>query len=279
MDHLKAIQLARQYVLLERGERALEVLKHASPEFAETWLWRANAMHQLSRHEEAIESAHRGLAIEPESSYLHDAVARAKLMLGHFLEAEAAILESLRLNPEEPEALATHAAILGRRGKRQAASKVIRRAEELAPELRSVRLIRAMLTAPLDDEAAIRISGELLEAEPEGAAEHWLHATNLVRRGRLRNAADHFARAAALDPANAMFADAARVSCHWFFWPLRVTSPILFWLAWYSILPLLMFAASFGGVLWTALWGAVAWSSYALIYLLAHRYARTRSSK
>src|SRR5688500_18182465 len=127
-------------------------------------------------------------------------------MLGHFAEAEAAILESLRLAPDEPTALATRAAILSSRGNRQAASNVIRRAAELAPELRSVRVIRVMVTAPMDDEAATRISRELLGAEPEGAVEHWWHATNLVRRGRLRGAAEHFARAAALDPDNAMFA-------------------------------------------------------------------------
>lgn len=273
MDHWKAIELARQYVLLERGERALGVLEHASPELSESWLWRANALHQLSQYDEAIASARRGLAIDSDSSYLHHAVARAEFRLGHLAEAEAAILESVRLQPDEPEALAMYASILSGRGRREAASKIIRRAAELAPELQSVRVVRAILTVPSDDEAAIRISRELLEAHAEGAIEHWWHATNLVRRGRLQDAADHFSRAVALDPANATFAGAARVSRHWFFWPLRVTSPFLFWLAWYSILPLLMFAASFGGVLWTALWSAVGWSSYAVVYLLAHRFA------
>jgi Flp pilus assembly protein TadD len=264
---------------LERGERALDTLQHASPELAETWLWRANALTQVARCEDAIESVQQGLMIEPENSYLHQALARSRLMLNHLGEAEAAVLESLRLNPDEPEALATHALILNSRGNRQEATRVIHRAAELAPELRSVRLIRAMLTAPRDDEAAIRISRELLAAEPAGAAEHWLHATNLVRRGRLRDAADHFTRAAALDPGNSMFTGAARVSRHWSFWPLRVTSPILFWLAWYSIFPLLLFAVQFGGVLWTALWCAVAWAAYSIVYLLAHRFAGTRALK
>jgi tetratricopeptide (TPR) repeat protein len=235
-------------------------------------------MHLLSRYREGIESARRGLAIEPENSYLHHAVARAELMLGRLAEAEAAIVESLRLNPDEPEALALHALILDSRGKRQVAARVAQRAGELAPEIRSVRLARAM-TVPLDDEEAIRISRELLAAEPEGAPEHWWHAMNCVRRGRLRDAADHFARASALDPGNKSFARSARVARHWFFWPLRVTSPILFWLAWYSILPLLIFAASDGGVLWKVFWAAATWSLYSLVYLLAQRHANRLSKE
>ena len=279
MDHTKAIQLAQHYILLERGQQALDALKEASPELAESWLWRANAMHQLSRYEEALDSAQRGLVIEPENSYLHHGLARAEFMLGHFDRAETAILDSLRLDPDEPEALAMYALILSSRGKRIEAAKAVGRAAELAPEARSVRMIQAMVTVPSDDEAAVRISSELLADEPEGAAEHWWHGTNLVRRGRLRDAAEHFARAAALDPANTMFATVARVSGHWFFWPLRITSPVLFWLAWYSILPLWMFAASYGGVLWSVLWCALAWSFYAVVYLLAHGYAARSSMR
>lgn len=278
MDHWQAIQLAREYVLRARPERALEMLEHAWPENPETCLWRANALHQLERYEEAADCAQLGLDLQPDASYLHHALARAKQMLGQHAEAEAAILESLRLNPEEPEAIAIHASILSSQGKRRAASKVIRDAANLAPDVRTVRLMHAMMNLSRDDETAIRISRELLEAEPDGAAEHWWHGMNLVRRGRLRDAADHFARASAIEPANPMFAGAARVAHHWFFWPLRVTSPVLYWLAAYSIVPLLLFAWEFGGVLWPAFWGAVAWSAYSIVYLLAHRFARDRSS-
>jgi tetratricopeptide (TPR) repeat protein len=272
MDHGKAIALAQHFVLAQQGERALHALQDASPELSESWLWRANAMQQVGRYQEAIESAQRGLAIDAESSYLHHAVARAELMLGHLAEAEAAIEESLRLEPDEPEAIALHAAILNARGKRRLALEAVRRAEKLAPEMRAVRVIRAMLLRSSDADAALRISRELLAAEPEGAVEHWLHGGSLVRLGRLREADDHFARAAALDPTDPLFTGAARVSRHWFFWPLRVTSPVLFWLALYSVLPLLLFAAMFGGVLWTALWCAVAWASYAVSYLFAFGY-------
>lgn len=178
-------------------------------------------------------------------------------MLRHLAKAEEAIVESLRLDPEEPEALAMYAAILSSLGKRRPAAEVARRASERAPESRSVRLTQAIVTWQSDDETAVRISRELLEAEPDGAAEHWWHGMNLVRRGRLRDAKVHFASAAALEPANGSFRAAARVSSHWFFWPLRVTSPILYWLAFHSILPLLMLAAEFGGYLWPAMWFCV----------------------
>ena len=273
MDDWNAIELASRYVSLGRGDRALSVLQDGSAELVETWLWRANALHLLARYDEAIEAARCGIAIQPENSFLHHAVARGELMLGQADAAEAAVLEALRLFPDEPNALALYASILTAQGRRREASRAIRRAAELAPEEPGVRVIEAMVTEPLDDEAAVRISRELLEARPEGAVEHWWHGRMLVRRGRLRDAADHFSRAAALDPVNPFFASSARVSRHWIFWPLRVTSPVLYWLAWYSILPILIFAADFGGVLWLAFWGAVAWSGYAFTYLLAHRWA------
>jgi len=275
VDHWKAIELARHYVLLERGGPALEVLEHASPELAESWLWRANALHQLQRYEDAIEAARRGIAIDAESSHLWHAIARAELSSGRLPAAKEAIDESLRLIPDDPQALALQAAILTQQGERRAASQVIGRAAALAPEMRAVRAMRAMLT-PVDDEAAVRMSRELLEAEPEGAFEHWWHATNLIRRGRLRDAADHLSRAVALDPDNETFVRTARMARHWFFWPLRITSPVLYWLAWYSIFPLWLFGMEFGGVVWTAMWCAVAWSVYALIFLLTYRLAQRR---
>ena len=276
VEHWKTIDLAYHYLSLGDGERALNALQNASPELAESWLWRANAMNHLSRYHEAIESARRGLEIDPGNASLRNVLARAKFSLGDLAEAEREIVETLAQDPRESEALATYAAILSSGGKHDAAATANKRAAELAPEARSVRFMRAVVTEAWDDETAVRMSRELLEAEPEGAAEHWLHGMNLVRRGRLRTACDHFNRAAALDPSNATFTVAARVSGHWFFWPLRATSPVLFWLAWYSILPLWMYAASFGGILWPALWTAIGWSSYAGTYLIAHRYVARR---
>lgn len=57
MDHWKAIDLASHFVRIEQSERALKYLEHASPELAESWLWRSNALHQLARYDEAVESA------------------------------------------------------------------------------------------------------------------------------------------------------------------------------------------------------------------------------
>lgn len=274
MEDWKAIELARRYVDLGRGERALEALARASAESTEVWLWRANALHELRRYDEALHAARAGLAIDPEASYLHHAVARAHNALGQRRDAEDAIRESVRLNPDDAEALAFQALLLSGRGKRAAARRVIQRAAELDPESRGVRVSRALI-APLDSEAAVRMSGELLQDMPEGAYEHWLHGQNLVRRGKLRVAANHFARAASLEPANAMYARSARITHHWFFWPLRITSPVLYWLAPYTVLPLWMYSAEWS-FLWPAFWGAVAWTAYGLMHGMAHFVSNQR---
>lgn len=272
MEHWKAIQLAEQYVRLERGEHALHALRHASPESAATWLWRANALHALQRYEEAAESARRGLAIDAENSYLHYVIARAELMLSHYAEAEAAIVESLRLHPDEPEAIATHALILHALGKRDAGDRVMRRAAELAPDLRSVRVANAILTTPLmDADTADDLTRELLREEPEGAQEHWLRAIALLKRYRFQKAAGHFSIAAAIEPDNEMFVRAARVARHWILLPLRVTAPLSYWIAYLSLFPL------FFNSLWKPFGYALAFVLYvyvAKLMLIAHPFAR-----
>ncbi|MBV9494155.1 MAG: hypothetical protein JOZ54_07910 [Acidobacteria bacterium] len=273
MEHHQAIALAQHYVSLSLGEHALRALQNASPEVAESWLWRANALQRLHRHEEALEATRSGLAIDPENPYLHHAQAQALMMLRRFVSAEAAIVASLRLSPEEPEAIATHAVILDHLGKRKEARKAILRASKLGPEVRAVRALRAILTRPMDIEDALEVSQELLAAEPDGALEHWWHARNLAQWGRLRQAEHHFARAAALEPTNAPFTRASLVSRHWFFRPLVMMSPVMFWLPSQSIVPLLLFAAMHGGILWRLLWLAVGWTAYVFSYLFALRFA------
>lgn len=273
MEHHQAIALAQHYVSLSLGEHALRALQDASPELAESWLWRANALQRLRRLEEAVEASQNGLAIEPENPYLHHAQAQALMMLRRFGAAEAAIVESLRLLPEEPEAMATYAVILDHLGKRKEARKAILRASKLGPDVRAVRALRAILTRPRDIEDALATSQEMLAAEPDGALEHWWHARNLALWGRLRQAEHHFARAAALEPTNAPFTRSAVVSRHWLFRPLVLTSPVMFWLPQHSIFPLLLFAAMHGGILWRFLWLASGWTAYVFIYLLALRFA------
>jgi predicted Zn-dependent protease len=79
LDPHRALFLGETYVRLKRAERALQVLEHASAEDAFTWLWRSNALNDLHRDEEAVECAHRGLALDPESPYLHLVLARAEI--------------------------------------------------------------------------------------------------------------------------------------------------------------------------------------------------------
>jgi len=267
VDHAQAIMLAERYVHLKRGARALDALKHASPELAVTWLWRANAFHQLQRYEEALESARHGLALEAENGYLHHAMARSFFMSSRFVEAEQAIVEALRLHPENAEAHAVHAMILAGTGKSEVAEKVIERAAHLGPELRGVRNARAFLT--MNSSNAEELTRDLLQAEPEGAQEHWLRGVALVQSGRLREVADHFTRAAALEPDNPMFVKAARISRHWIFWPLRVTSPFSIWLAWYT-LPITFVVAMFvSGEAWKLFWYSVAYVLYTYTAILA----------
>jgi Flp pilus assembly protein TadD len=209
------------------------------------------------------------LALEPENAFLHHAMARSEFGRSRFAEAESAILESIRLRPEDAEAHAIHAMILAATGRREAAVDVMGHAKHLGPELRGVRGLEAFLTMPRDAARADQMTRDLVHAEPEGAEEHWLRGLALVQSGRFRDAANHFTRAATLKPASTTFVRAARISRHWIFWPLRVTSPFCVWVAWY-IMPVTFIPALFvGGEAWKLFWYSVAYVLYTYTALLA----------
>jgi tetratricopeptide (TPR) repeat protein len=266
VDHIKALLLGERYVRLERGERALEALEHASPEIAWTWLWRANALHLMKRYDDAIESARKGLALAPEDPYLHHALARALFQLGRTQEADAAIRESLRIDPEGADALAVHAMILTAAGKHSQAQSVIARAVELGPDSRHVRGMDAFLR--LGSESSHERTRELLRSAPEGPHEHWLHGMSLLKIGRLREASNHFIRAAVLQPENSLFVRTALYSRHWLIWPLRVTSPMSMWIG-KILLPLaLWYELYFGSAGCRILWHSVAYVLYTWLAML-----------
>ena len=266
MEHHQAILLAEQYVRWKRGERALEMLKHASPDDAATWLWRANALHVLKRYDDAMDAVRKGLALAPENPWLHHAMARSLFQEKRLEEAEQAILESLRLYPDDAEAHAVHAMILAGMSKPEKAQKVMAHAVELNPELPSVRLLHTFLT--LNRDSVHERTRELLNDDPEGAAQHWLNGIALVKIGRLREASNHFARAVALEPETDLFVKTARNSRHWIFWPLRVTSPLSLWVA-RVIVPIMLMTAIYGMMPWTYFWYSVAYALYAFIATLA----------
>lgn len=228
MKHEAAILLAEHYVRLHMGARALEVLaEHALPDEARTWLWRANAHHELAQFDEAIGCAMQGLELAPEMSFLHVAIARAHLAAGRAAEAESPAREALRLAAHDAEAHSLLALILAATGRRGSAAKSSRYARELAPGAESVGLVEAFLAMQRGDKwEAHKLTGELLKAAPDSAAIHWLRGKSFSVRGEYRAAARHYRTAAELDPGNRTFAAAARVSNHWLLWPFVMSAPL-----------------------------------------------------
>lgn len=224
LDHERALFLAQNYVDLARPERALKVLEKASPVDARTWLLRANALMNLERFQEALESARRGLAIDAESHSLHLALARAEMGLGHVAEAEAAVKEALRVAPDDAESHAMHALILATTGRGEAAERVSGLARSLAPEGQGVRFTEAFvaLTSGRSYDADPQ-SAALVADAPEDASVHWLRGMVLLHRPWGPKALWHLREAARLEPSNHEFARAARAVGHWFFAPIRVT--------------------------------------------------------
>ncbi|HKR63859.1 MAG TPA: tetratricopeptide repeat protein [Thermoanaerobaculia bacterium] len=226
MDHETAILIAERYVHLRMGERALKALESARLNDARTWLWRANALHSLGRDEESAAAARLGLEFDPQSPYLHVAVAIAEMARKLYPEAEAAAREAVRLDPEYAQAHSVLALILSATRRPMGAAKTLRQARSLEPQDTAVRIFDVLLMLQRREILAADAEARaILADEPDNSAAHWIRGMSLWTSGRCRAAAKHFQEAATLDPGDTLCVRCARIANHWLLWPLRMTMP------------------------------------------------------
>ena len=194
---------------------------------SDPWCWfvRASALLRLGRHDDCIEAAKEGLALDGENVHLLDTLAAARIQTGDLAGAEEAILSALRVDAEDADLLTRYASIVARAGQLEKAEKLVARALGIDPENEYALQMNALLaTASGDTAETIARSRELLRHAPEHPLGHRLIGASHVERGRVVDADDAFTDAVRLDPSDHDTAEAAReirVLRHWLLWPLR----------------------------------------------------------
>ncbi|TCO51402.1 tetratricopeptide repeat protein [Kribbella antiqua] len=208
------LQMAGHWLQIGRPERTLDELQGLWGDAAvdyRAYLFRGAALHALDRNGEAIDVLRDGLAQHgPFLPMLHmlGSSLRAE---GRLPEAEAAFLQGLSLDPNDPDLLIGYAQVCLAAGQAQKANALVERAASQAPESAAVSAARAQVAFALGkDRDMHRHSTEALSHDPEDPGARALHGTASMLTGDARAGYNSLASAAASQPGDADLRAAAR---------------------------------------------------------------------
>ena len=205
-DRYSRIQLLLSQRRNDMAERDLRSLLAEEPRDALAHsLLALCIMADSERLVEATESAQRAITIEPDEAFCHYAHAAVLIQRNHFPEAEAAIHESLRLDPYDPDAFAILAQSYLPRKQFQQALDACEQGLAIDPEHLNCGNLRSISLERLGrGDEAWHASGEALRRDPDEPMSHAAHGFTLLNAGRHKEAQIAFREALRLDPSNEM---------------------------------------------------------------------------
>ncbi|MDB4749939.1 tetratricopeptide repeat protein [Rubripirellula sp.] len=193
----------RRYDLAERELRAL--LADEPNDGVSMALLALCILNDSERMIEASEIAQRAIAVAPDESLCHYALATCYLRRNRFAEAEAAIQTSLTLDPYDADAFAVLARSLFGRQRYEDALATLDQGLAIDPEHGDCSSLRAITLERLGrDSEAVAASTERLKLDPQDPMAHASHGYTLLQAGDYRQAQVAFREALRLDPENEM---------------------------------------------------------------------------
>ncbi|GAA3111512.1 Flp pilus assembly protein TadD [Kribbella aluminosa] len=208
------LQMAAHWLRIARPERVLDELQGLSGDEAldyRAYLFRGAALHALERNAEAVDVLRDGLAQHgPFPAMLH-VLGSSLRSEGRLPEAEAAFLQGLSLDPNDPDLLIGYAHVCLAAGQAEKAGALVERAASHAPESVAVSAARAQVAFALGkDRDMHRHSSEALAYDPEDPNARALHGTASMLTGDSRAGYDSLRSAAAAQPGDEDLRAAAR---------------------------------------------------------------------
>ncbi|MFF0341225.1 tetratricopeptide repeat protein [Kribbella sp. NPDC004875] len=208
------LRMAGHWLQIGHPERTLDELQGLFGDAAldyRAFLFRGAALHALDRNAEAVDVLRDGLAQHgPFLAMLH-VLGSALRAEGRLPEAEAAFLQGLSLDPNDPDLLIGYAHVCLAAGQAEKASALVERAASQAPESVAVSAARAQVAFALGkDRDMHRHSTEALSYDPEDPSARALHGTASMLTGDPRSGYTSLASAAAAQPGDADLRAAAR---------------------------------------------------------------------
>jgi tetratricopeptide (TPR) repeat protein len=190
---------------LHRGPEAdqhLRQMAESHPHSPQTFLYVARAYRLTWNYEDAAKMIKKALELDARSADAHLERGLIEIGLKHPDEAEKALLEALRLNPEIPGAhLALGEIALNDRRAPDAAIPFFERAVEMNPsETRGYLGLGSAYLKKNDLKAAEAALRRTLELEPNHERAHYFLGQVLQRQGRREEAQREFAEATRVGP-------------------------------------------------------------------------------
>lgn len=234
------LQMAGHWLQIGHPERTLDELQglwgDAAVDFR-AYLFRGAALHALDRNAEAIDVLKDGLALHGPFLPMLQVLGSSLRSEGRLPEAEAAFLQGLSLDPNDPDLLIGYARVCLTAGQAEKASALVERAASYAPESAAVSAARAQVAFALgNDRDMHRHSTEALSHDPEDPGARALHGTSSMLTGDSRSGYSSLASAAASQPGDPDLRAAAReakLMNHPLMLPLRPfqrVNPLVVWI-------------------------------------------------
>lgn len=216
------LEMAAYYVGSEQPREALDVLRRADPADLRTYRLRGQALLQLAQCDEAEQQLRHGLTLDPENVILLMQLAQAQTPRDA-AAAEVTLRTALALDPDNVSLLGTYVNILMEQGRFESAEKILDRAMKIAPEEMQMTRTLFLLRVSRED-TGHKAAQDLLRDAPDDATAHYLQGIALLDSGRVMRGLRHLREAAALRPADPLYAAAARKFGAWYLWPVYLTN-------------------------------------------------------
>ncbi|MEV6286456.1 tetratricopeptide repeat protein [Kribbella sp. NPDC051770] len=264
------LQMAGHWLQIGHPERALDELQGLWGDAAldyRAYLFRGAALHALDRNVDAIEVLRDGLAQHGPFLPLLQILAAALRAEGRLPEAEAALLQGLSLDPNDPDLLLGYAMVCLSAGQAEKANALVERAASQAPESPQISAARAQVAFALGkDRDMHRHSEKALSHDPDDPNARALHGTSAMLTGDASTGYRSLASAAASDPGDPDLRAAARearLANHPLMRPLRPFqrfNPLMVWIG----AVVVIYGLRLAGLRPLALVAAVAWFGFCI---------------
>lgn len=152
--------------LYTRAIAQLDTITRHWPTFGEAYSLGADVQLALGDTAKAVALLHKSLTTNPYSSATWTSLGRLALLQGHWLKADSALSEAIRLSPSQPAAYANRATARWHLGRMQAALRDYTMAIDIKPSMTEALHNRALLYRQMHNEASARADENALAAFP-----------------------------------------------------------------------------------------------------------------
>ncbi len=201
-DLVRATQLLSLHRYADAETELRRVLAE-QPQNGNAFSFLAVALSNQQKAEQALEAANEGVRLSPDDDWAHYILASVLHEADMHKKADAAVHTAIEMDPETAEYWCLAASIQLALGDTDLALDMADRALELEPENTAAANLRAMALQRLNrnDEADATI-GQVLVLDPNDSYSHANNGWLQMRRGNVKQAADHFREALRLNPNN-----------------------------------------------------------------------------